>query len=173
MTQLSHLDRLESESIHIIREVAAEYADIESDHQIIDIGAARIAAEPEIFDVVVTPNLYGDILSDIASHVAGSVGLSGSANIGQDVAMFEAVHGSAPDIAGQGICNPTAALFALSSLLRHVGETTSGEGLRASILEAIAAGEKTRDIGGSLDTATFTDAVAERFQARLGASAAF
>ncbi|HAJ36225.1 MAG TPA: NADP-dependent isocitrate dehydrogenase, partial [Chloroflexi bacterium] len=91
----------------VFDEVAAEYPDIQAEHQIIDIGAARLADTPERFDVIVTLNLYGDIISDIAAQIAGSVGLAGSANIGNEAAMFEAVHGSAPDIAGQGIANPS------------------------------------------------------------------
>jgi isocitrate/isopropylmalate dehydrogenase len=89
----------------VFDEIGAEYPEIAKEHMIIDIGAARLAAAPERFDVVVTPNLYGDIVSDIAAEVAGSVGLAGSANIGAHGAMFEAIHGSAPDIAGQGIAN--------------------------------------------------------------------
>src|SRR5262249_35441097 len=87
----------------VFNELAAEYPDILHDHYIIDIGAARLASQPEIFDVIVTTNLYGDILSDIAAQIAGSVGLAGSANIGNHMAMFEAIHGSAPDIAGKKI----------------------------------------------------------------------
>jgi len=90
--------------------IAKEYPQIEIDHYIIDIGAARIASRPEIFDVIVTENLYGDIISDIAADVSGSVGLAGSSNIGEDFAMFEAIHGSAPDIAGKNIANPSGIL---------------------------------------------------------------
>lgn len=89
----------------VFNEVAKEYPDIETDHKIIDIATALIADSPEIFDVIVTLNLYGDIISDVAAQVTGSVGLGGSANVGEDVAMFEAIHGSAPDIAGMDIAN--------------------------------------------------------------------
>ncbi|MFP4283258.1 MAG: NADP-dependent isocitrate dehydrogenase, partial [Opitutales bacterium] len=106
----------------VFEEVAKEYPEIEANHFIIDIGAARLAASPEIFDVIVTLNLYGDILSDIAAQIAGSIGFASSANVGERVAMFEAVHGSAPDIAGQGIANPSGLLIAATQMLVHLGE---------------------------------------------------
>ncbi|MBC8170437.1 MAG: NADP-dependent isocitrate dehydrogenase, partial [Anaerolineae bacterium] len=95
----------------VFNETAAEYPEIEFDHKIIDIGAARAATRPEDFDVIVMPNLYGDVVSDIVAELTGSVGLAGSANIGDKYAMFEAIHGSAPDIAGQGIANPSGLLL--------------------------------------------------------------
>ncbi len=91
----------------VFDEIAAEYPDLKNEHLIVDIGAARLADTPEAFDVMVMPNLYGDILSDVAAQIAGSVGLAGSANIGQSAAMFEAIHGTAPDIAGQNRANPS------------------------------------------------------------------
>ena len=91
----------------VFDEMAAEYPEIDKEHLIVDIGAARLADTPEAFDVIVMPNLYGDIISDVAAQIAGSVGLAGSANIGEHFAMFEAIHGSAPDIAGQNIANPS------------------------------------------------------------------
>ena len=152
----------------VFEEVAGDYPDIESDHQIIDIGAARLAAQPEQFDVIVTLNLYGDILSDIASQVAGSVGLAGSANIGDGVAMFEAVHGSAPDIAGKDIANPSGLLWAATQMLVHVGEGTVAEAVKNAWLCTLEDGIHTGDIyreGLSerrVGTAAFTDAVVER-----------
>ncbi len=152
----------------VFREVAEQYPDIESDHQIIDIGAARIAAEPDKFDVIVTPNLYGDILSDIASHVAGSIGLAGSANIGSGVAMFEAVHGSAPDIAGQDIANPSGLLLAAVQMLVHLGESSAAETINNAWLATLESGIHPGDIyreGLStrrVGTREFTDAVIER-----------
>ncbi|GIV58231.1 MAG: hypothetical protein KatS3mg042_1144 [Rhodothermaceae bacterium] len=110
----------------VFDEVAADYPDLEAEHQIIDIGAARVAAQPEQFDVIVTLNLYGDILSDIAAQIAGSVGLAGSANIGDTVAMFEAVHGSAPDIAGKDVANPSGLLVAATQMLVHLGPGRGG-----------------------------------------------
>jgi len=130
----------------VFDEIAAEYPDIRSEHQIIDIGAARIAADPESFDVVVTPNLYGDILSDIASRVSGSLGLAGSANIGQDVAMFEAVHGSAPDIAGQDVANPSGLLQAAVQMLVHIGQSDVAETINNAWLFTLESGVHTADI---------------------------
>ncbi|MFO7778576.1 MAG: NADP-dependent isocitrate dehydrogenase [Nitriliruptoraceae bacterium] len=130
----------------VFDEIAAEYDDIESDHQIIDIGAARVAAQPEYFDVIVTLNLYGDILSDIASQVAGSVGLAGSANIGEHVSMFEAVHGSAPDIAGKGIANPSGLLWAATQMLVHIGQGQVAETIKNAWLATLESGLHTADI---------------------------
>ena len=156
----------------VFEEVALEYPDIESDHQIIDIGAARLAAQPEQFDVIVTLNLYGDILSDIASQVAGSVGLAGSANIGDDVAMFEAVHGSAPDIAGQDIANPSGLIWAATQMLVHLGQAEVAETVKNAWLSTLESGIHTADIyreGVSrqlVGTKAFTDAVIERLGER-------
>ncbi|MDE3061415.1 MAG: NADP-dependent isocitrate dehydrogenase, partial [Pseudomonadota bacterium] len=101
-------------------EIGQEYPSLTKEHYIIDIGAARIAAKPEIFDVIVTENLYGDIISDIAAEVSGSVGLAGSSNIGEDFAMFEAIHGSAPDIAGKNMANPSGILQSAVMMLVHI-----------------------------------------------------
>lgn len=147
------------------REVAEEYPDIEADHQIIDIGSALLAAMPERFDVIVTPNLYGDILSDIASQVAGSVGLASSANIGGGVAMFEAVHGSAPDIAGQDMANPSGLLLAAVQLLVHIGESEVAEKVKNAWLVTLESGVHTADIyregvsSKKVGTRGFTEAV--------------
>ena len=102
---------------NVFKEIALEYPEIESNSQIIDIGSARLAANPENYDVIVTSNLYGDIISDIVAEIAGSVGMCGSANIGSNVSMFEAIHGSAPDIAGQKIANPSGLLNAAIMML--------------------------------------------------------
>jgi isocitrate dehydrogenase len=103
-------------------EIAKEYPQIATDHYIVDIGAARLAAKPEIFDVIVTSNLFGDIISDITAEISGSVGLAGSANVGQNYAMFEAIHGSAPDIAGKNIANPSGLLNGAIMMLIHIGQ---------------------------------------------------
>jgi isocitrate dehydrogenase len=126
--------------------IAAEYPDIQNEHYIIDIGAARLATEPERFDVIVTLNLYGDILSDIAAQVAGSVGLAPSANIGPGVAMFEAVHGSAPDIAGKDLANPSGLLLAATQLLVHVGRAEAAERITNAWLTTLEDGLHTADI---------------------------
>src|SRR5438128_9032871 len=106
----------------VFEEIGAAYPDIEKEHWIVDIGAAKLADTPEAFDVIVMPNLYGDILSDVAAQIAGSVGLAGSANIGERCAMFEAVHGSAPRRAGQNLANPTGLLLGAVMMLVHLGQ---------------------------------------------------
>ncbi|MGM0704673.1 MAG: NADP-dependent isocitrate dehydrogenase [Bacteroidota bacterium] len=152
----------------VFEEVAEEYPDIEADHLIIDIGAARVAAQPEQFDVIVTLNLYGDILSDITAQVAGSVGLAGSANIGSDVAMFEAVHGSAPDIAGQGIANPSGMLMGATKMLVHLGVADMAQTIENAWLKTLEDGIHTADVyregisERKVGTEAFTDAVIER-----------
>ena len=130
----------------VFEEVAKEYPEIETDHFIIDIGAARLASSPEIFDVIVTLNLYGDILSDIAAQIAGSVGLASSANVGERMAMFEAVHGSAPDIAGQDIANPSGLLLAAIQMLVHLGLPEHAEAVNNAWLCTIEEGIHTADI---------------------------
>ena len=130
----------------VFDEIGAEYPGIEREHMIIDIGAARMADTPEVFDVVVTPNLYGDILSDIAAQVAGSVGLAGSANIGERVAMFEAIHGSAPAIAGQDIANPSGLLLAAVQMLVHIGQPDAAARVHNAWLCALEEGVHTADI---------------------------
>lgn len=130
----------------VFNEIAAEYPDIENDHWIIDIGAALLAEQPESFDVIVTLNLYGDIISDIAAQITGSVGLAGSANIGQTVAMFEAIHGSAPMIAGKNIANPTGLLQAAVMLLNYVGQGTKAAEIQNALLATIENGIHTADI---------------------------
>ncbi|MCC6165934.1 MAG: NADP-dependent isocitrate dehydrogenase [Caldilineaceae bacterium] len=148
--------------------IAPEYPELRSEHQIIDIGAARVAATPEDMDVVVTLNLYGDILSDIAAQVAGSVGLAGSANIGEDAAMFEAVHGSAPDIAGKDVANPSGLLIAAIQMLVHLGLGSYAERIRNAWLCTLEDGIHTADIyrkevsERKVGTTAFADAVIER-----------
>lgn len=152
----------------LFNEIAAEYPDIQADHQIIDIGTARVAAQPEVMDVIVTPNLYGDILSDVAAQVAGSVGLAGSANVGREFAMFEAIHGSAPDIAGKGIANPSGLLQAAVQMLVHLGLAESAQRIHNAWLRTLEDGIHTIDIyriGISqkrVGTQEFAEAVIER-----------
>src|ERR1700694_6004939 len=111
----------------VFNELAAEYPDIENEHWIVDIGAAKMADTPNVFDVIVMPNLYGDILSDVAAQIAGSVGLAGSANIGLKYAMFEAIHGSAPRRAGQNLANPFGLLLGAVMMLVHIGQEDIAE----------------------------------------------
>lgn len=148
--------------------IAKEYPGIENSHMIVDIGAAKIAAAPHMFDVIVTENLYGDILSDIAAEVSGSVGLCGSSNIGKGGAMFEAIHGSAPDIAGQGIANPSGLLNAAVMMLQHLGQNDIASKIQNAWLKTIEDGVHTGDVYAPLvssrrvNTREFTEAVIER-----------
>ncbi|MEZ4985113.1 MAG: NADP-dependent isocitrate dehydrogenase [Saprospiraceae bacterium] len=130
----------------VYNEIAAEYTDIASEHMIIDIGSAKMADTPEQFDVVVVPNLYGDILSDIAAQITGSVGMAGSANIGTTCAMFEAIHGSAPDIAGKGIANPSGLIQASVMMLNHIGQQEVANRIQNAWLCTIEAGIHTPDV---------------------------
>src|ERR671928_853647 len=111
----------------IFDEIAPEYPDIENEHWIVDIGSAKLADAPENFDVLVLPNLYGDVLSDVAAQIAGSVGLAGSANIGESIAMFEAIHGSAPRRAGQNLANPSGLFLGAGMMLVHTGQADVAE----------------------------------------------
>lgn len=152
----------------IFNEVAKEYPEIETNSWIVDIGSARLADTPEIFDVIVLPNLYGDILSDVAAQISGSVGLAGSANIGDKLAMFEAIHGSAPDIAGKNIANPSGILRAAVMMLVHVQQFKTAEKIWNAWLRTIEDGVHTADIyeeGISTErvgTKQFADAIISR-----------
>ena len=130
----------------VFDEIASEYPEIENEHWIIDIGAAKMADTPEVFDVIVTLNLYGDVLSDIAAQIAGSVGLAGSANIGEECAMFEAIHGSAPRRAGQNLANPSGLLQGAVMMLNHIGQTEIAEKVQNAWLKTIEDGIHTYDI---------------------------
>lgn len=130
----------------VFDEIAAEYPDIENDHMIVDIGTAKVANAPHMFDVIVTPNLYGDIISDVAAEVTGSVGLGGSSNVGDNFAMFEAVHGSAPDIAGKGIANPSGLLLGAVMMLVHVGQGECAAKVHNAWLKTIEDGIHTGEI---------------------------
>jgi len=152
----------------IFDEVATEYTELENEHWIVDIGAAKLADTPEAFDVIVMPNLYGDVLSDVAAQIAGSVGLAGSANIGEHVSMFEAIHGSAPRRAGQNLANPSGLLLGAVMMLVHVGLTEHAERVHNAWLRAIEDGIHTYDIYDDkvskqkVGTKEFADAVIER-----------
>ncbi len=152
----------------VFKEIAAEYPEIESDNWIVDIGTAKLANEPEKFDVVVLPNLYGDVVSDITAEISGSVGLAGSSNIGQECAMFEAIHGSAPLIAGKNIANPSGLLRAAIMMLNHIGEQQAAMKIKNAWSCTIEEGIHTADIykeGQSsklVNTSQFAEAVIER-----------
>ena len=143
------------------RKVAKQYPDIEFEDLIVDNMAMQMVLRPERFDVVVTTNLFGDILSDLASGLVGGLGVTGSANIGDDAAIFEAVHGSAPDIAGQNKANPIALLFSSLMLLQHIGEGKIAQNIRKAIYKTLIEDKEdcTQDIGGNGSTTSFTEAV--------------
>lgn len=149
-------------------EIGQEYPKLEKEHYIIDIGSARIASRPEIFDVIVTENLYGDIISDIAAEVSGSVGLAGSSNIGENFAMFEAIHGSAPDIAGKNIANPSGILQSAVMMLVHVGQPDVAAKIHNAWLRTLEDGVHTPDIyrkensKEKVGTKEFAEAVVKR-----------
>ncbi|MBV9958939.1 MAG: NADP-dependent isocitrate dehydrogenase, partial [Acidobacteria bacterium] len=152
----------------VFDEIAKDYPEIENEHWIVDIGAAKLADTPEAFDVVVMPNLYGDILSDVAAQIAGSVGLAGSANIGDNVAMFEAIHGSAPRRAGQNMANPSGLFLGAIMMLVHIGQQDVAERAHNAWLRTIEDGVHTYDIyveGVSTEkvgTREFAEAVVQR-----------
>lgn len=154
----------------VFNEVAAEFSDIENEHWIVDIGAAKLADTPEAFDVLVMPNLYGDVLSDVAAQIAGSVGLAGSANIGEHVAMFEAIHGSAPRRAGQNLANPSGLLLGAVMMLVHIGEGKAAERVHNAWLRTIEDGVHTYDIyeEGKSKHKVGTREFAEAVVARMG-----
>lgn len=149
----------------VFNEIAKEYPEIENEHWIVDIGAAKVADTPEDFDVIVMPNLYGDIISDIAAQITGSVGLAGSANIGEECSMFEAIHGSAPTIAGQNVANPSGLLQGAVMMLNHIGQTEVAEKIQNAWLKTLEDGIHTQDIYNEstskqkVGTKEFADAV--------------
>ncbi len=155
----------------VFEEVAADYPDLDADNMIVDIGMGRLANAPERFDVIVTPNLYGDILSDIAAEISGSVGLAPSANIGNDFAMFEAIHGSAPDIAGQNLANPSGLLLSAVKMLAHLGQGDVATTVHNAWLRTIEDGIHTADIfrPGASRQRVGTDGFARAVVERLGA----
>jgi len=154
----------------IFNEIAPQYPDIENEHWIIDIGAAKLADTPETFDVIVMPNLYGDILSDVAAQIAGSVGLAGSANIGPHIAMFEAIHGSAPRRAGQDLANPSGLLLASVMMLVHIGLPDMAATVHNAWLRTLEDGIHTYDIfqEGTSKVKVGTKAFADAVIANLG-----
>ncbi len=154
----------------VFNEIGEQYKTITKEHLIVDIGTALIATKPECFDVIVTQNLYGDIISDVAAQVAGSVGLAGSANIGNDTAMFEAIHGSAPDIAGKNIANPSGLLNAAIQMLVHLQQPSVANVVENAWLRTLEDGIHTADIYSSKYSVekVGTDAFAAAIIARLG-----
>ncbi|WP_294497781.1 isocitrate/isopropylmalate dehydrogenase family protein [uncultured Gemmiger sp.] len=149
--------------LNCFRQVAAEYPEIEANDVIIDALCMKLVQKPEQFDVLVAPNLYGDIISDLCAGLVGGLGFAPSANIGDKVRIYEAVHGSAPDIAGKNLANPSAILMAFAMMLKDLGQADSADRLNRAIQAQVAEGKVvTADIGGTATTTEFTDAVIAR-----------
>lgn len=147
------------------REVGAEYDDIETDDRIIDAMCMELVMRPENYDVLVLPNLYGDIVSDLAAGLVGGLGMTPGANLGEELAIFEAVHGSAPDIAGQNRANPSALLQSGVLMLEHIGLREEAARVRRALRSVLAAGILTGDLGGDASTTEFTDALVRAIEA--------
>jgi isocitrate dehydrogenase (NAD+) len=149
--------------LKVAREVAAKYPEIEHNELIVDNCCMQLVMRPEQFDVIVTTNLFGDIISDLCAGLVGGLGLAPGANIGTEAAIFEAVHGSAPDIAGKGIANPCALVLGAAQMLDHLGHGAAAARVRAAVRDALEKRDRTTpDLGGSGTTTTFADALVER-----------
>ena len=145
------------------RRTAREFRDITYEERIVDAACMQLVMAPSQFDVLLLPNLYGDIVSDLCAGLVGGLGVVGAANLGTDVAVFEAVHGSAPDIAGKSLANPTALLLSAIMMLRHIDEGAAAERVMAALAAVLTEGSvRTRDVGGTASTLEFADAVAGR-----------
>ncbi len=149
--------------LEVAQEIAKEYPEIEFNTLIVDNTCMQLVMNPSQFDVIVTTNLFGDIISDLCAGLVGGLGMAPGANIGREVAMFEAVHGSAPDIAGKKIANPTALILAAAMMVEHLGHIKEAQSIRSAIKATLLANDRlTGDLGGSAHTAEFTDAVISR-----------
>jgi isocitrate dehydrogenase (NAD+) len=147
------------------RKVSREYTDIVYDERIVDAACMHLVMNPEKLDVLLLPNLYGDIVSDLCAGLVGGLGVVPGANLGTDAAVFEAVHGSAPDIALKNLANPTALLLSALMMLDHIGERETSAGIRAALDKVLTDGAvRTRDLGGSASTTEFTDAICHQLQ---------
>src|SRR5262245_3065472 len=143
-----------------VRRVAREFTDIAYDERIVDAACMHLVLNPAQFDVLVMPNLYGDIVSDLCAGLVGGLGVVGAANLGEEIGVFEAVHGSAPDIAGQNIANPTALLLSAVLMLRHIGEAAAASRIMSGLGRVLLDGStRTRDLGGRASTTEFSDAI--------------
>ncbi|WP_406666598.1 isocitrate dehydrogenase [Gallaecimonas sp. GXIMD1310] len=149
--------------LEVAREVAKRYDDIAFEEMIVDACCMNLVMYPERFDVIVTTNLFGDIVSDLCAGLVGGLGMAPGANIGKDAAIFEAVHGSAPDIAGKNIANPSSVILASIQMLEYLGMQDKAEKIRSALKEVIDSGDRTtRDLGGNASTTEFTQAILER-----------
>jgi isocitrate dehydrogenase (NAD+) len=148
-----------------VRAVAREHPDIIYDERIVDAACMHLVINPNQFDVLVLPNLYGDIVSDLCAGLVGGLGVVPGANLGTDAAVFEAVHGSAPDIAGMNLANPTALLLSALMMLRHLGETAAADRIMHALGRVLSAGTVvTRDLGGTASTTEFTSEVCRHIE---------
>ncbi|PTS76435.1 NAD-dependent isocitrate dehydrogenase [Aeromonas sp. HMWF036] len=149
--------------LEVAREIASNYPDIQSEEMIVDAACMNLVMYPERFDVMVTTNLFGDILSDLCAGLVGGLGMAPGANIGDGAAIFEAVHGSAPDIAGKNIANPTSVILASIQMLEYLGMQDKAERIREAVRATIESGDRvTRDLGGTASTSEFTQAIIDR-----------
>lgn len=149
--------------LKVAREVSQRYPDIKTDEMIVDAACMKLVMNPENFDVIVTTNLFGDILSDLCAGLVGGLGMAPGANIGRDAAIFEAVHGSAPDIAGKNLANPTSVILASIQMLEYLGMANKAANIRNAVSAVIAEGDRTTcDLGGTHGTTDFTQAVLDR-----------
>jgi isocitrate dehydrogenase (NAD+) len=147
------------------RRVAREHAAIQYDERIVDAACMHLVMNPSQFDVLLLPNLYGDIVSDLCAGLVGGLGVVGAANLGLEAGVFEAVHGSAPDIAGKNVANPTALLLSAVMMLRHIDEGTAADRVMRGLAAVLTAGQvRTRDLGGSASTTAFADEVCRRIE---------
>ena len=146
--------------LECVRRAAREYTDISYDERIVDAACMHLVMKPTQFDVLVLPNLYGDIVSDLCAGLVGGLGVVGAANLGTEIAVFEAVHGSAPDIAGKNLANPTALLLSAVLMLRHIDEGTAADRIMTALSAVLTGGAvRTHDLGGTASTLVFADAV--------------
>ena len=156
----AHRSHAANAFLEVAREVAARYPDIQNEEMIVDAACMNLVMYPERFDVMVTTNLFGDILSDLCAGLVGGLGMAPGANIGEGAAIFEAVHGSAPDIAGKGIANPIAAILSLEMVMRwSLGRADVADRIFAAVDKALQGGARTADLGGSMSTRQMADAI--------------
>ncbi|MGL4892052.1 MAG: isocitrate/isopropylmalate family dehydrogenase, partial [Aeromonas veronii] len=149
--------------LEVARDIASHYPDIQSEEMIVDAACMNLVMYPERFDVMVTTNLFGDILSDLCAGLVGGLGMAPGANIGDGAAIFEAVHGSAPDIAGKNIANPTSVILASIQMLEYLGMQDKAERIREAVRATVESGDRvTRDLGGTASTSEFTQAIIDR-----------
>src|SRR5262245_25022136 len=149
--------------LRCVRTVGEQYQDIVCDDRIVDNACMQLVINPTQFDVLLLPNLYGDIVSDLCAGLVGGLGVVPGANLGEEIGVFEAVHGSAPDIAGKGVANPTALLFAALLMLRYIGEDAMADRIMTAVTETLAEGKvRTRDLGGTASTTEYAEAICQR-----------